>query len=169
MTFSWSSSQLNDVMRSRYRQVIVAALGLAACSEGERTRPVAVEIPSYSACLQDYPGNPDVLQASIDLRNPNAILCGLAFSAGMDLNRHDLRLLYRYYRATRCKPEALGAHIRQLDRGELAIRLSAARADSPELTLFDADGRGCPAYDETALDLLMRLKPGEDMRCAPRR
>lgn len=148
---------------------VLVMLGLSACSEPERAEPVVLELPRFSECLKDYGGDNSQLDAAIDRGKPDAIVCALGYSQGLGMAYHDIKLLYRYYRATGREPERLDRLIRSLDRYDLALSLWATHEDSPELTPFARDRRGCPVYDPIALELIMRVEMGEETRCVPRR
>ena len=147
----------------------LAVFFVVACSQSDRPDPVPIEIPDYFVCIQDYSGDVEIMGAAIDRGDPDAILCGLGFEWGRGIESAEVILLYRYYRATGKEPVGLDERIRRQTRKDLAIRLVRAHADSPELTLFPFDSRGCPIYDEIATELLLRAEPGDDMRCMPRR
>jgi hypothetical protein len=154
---------------SRQSLVILALFLVLGCGERDRPDPVPIEIPDYFVCIQDYSGDVEIMGAAIDRGDPDAILCGLGFEWGRGIESAEVSLLYRYYRATGEEPVGLDERIRRRARNDLAIRLEIAHADSPELTPFPFDSRGCPIYDEIATELLLRVEPGDDMRCMPRR
>ncbi len=154
---------------SRQGLMSLTALLVAACGQTERPEPIPIEIPDYFVCIQNYSGDVEIMGATIDRGDPDAILCGLGFEWGRGLEVAELTLLYRYYRATGQEPVGLDERIRRQVRNELAVRLEIAHDLSPELTPFPFDSQGCPVYDEVAIELLLRVQPDGQMRCNPRR
>ena len=154
---------------SRQSLVILALFFVLGCGERDRPDPVPIEIPDYFVCIQDYSGDVEIMGAAIDRGDPDAILCGLGFEWGRGIESAELTLLYRYYRATGEEAAGLDERIRRQVRNDLAIRLEIVHDMSLELTSFPFDSRGCPIYDEIATELLLRAKPGADLRCVPQR
>lgn len=164
----------------RFGILIVGALSLTlvpGCSEPTPRETVRLEFPDPMECLMEYSDGTDgdysdeveALAAAIDRGDPEAMLCSLAMDNGRDTPYANFGMLYRYYRATGREPERLNSYLVDFDRETLSYQLMNLHDFSPELTMFETDFFGCRKYDPVALELLMRVEPGEDMRCLPPR
>jgi hypothetical protein len=149
--------------------LLVTVLVTAACAEPERSEPVPLALPHWSECMETYSMDVDRLHDAVDRGEPDAMRCVLALDEGRGLVGFEREMLYRLYRATGQEPEGLQERIEGLDRQELAAALRNAHRLSPELPPFERDLWGCSVYDPVARELLLRVRPAEDMQCLPRR